>query len=227
MDQPFGSVVAIPKTLYLYKEGAVTLLEERNQTTPSNSPFTLDLHEIQATVLRYRPEPYYGTHILMHIDDARSGREFLRRLAPHVASAADWSDATDAWVAVAISYSGLAALGVPEESLQSFPEAFRVGMAARADQLLDRGDNHPKNWDQPFGSGKIHVRILLLLAQFGKESKPETVVPKISQEVLAEMIGITRSRVSFFMSRFRKLGFIEYDGEIRVHNTLLNIFLQE
>ncbi len=82
--------------------------------------------------------------------------------------------------------------------------------------------------DQLFNSSEKRLaRILLLLAQFGKESKPETVVPKISQEVLAEMIGTTRSRVSFFMNRFRKLGFIEYNGEIQIHNTLLNIFLQE
>ncbi len=82
--------------------------------------------------------------------------------------------------------------------------------------------------DQLFNSSEKRLaRTLLLLAQFGKESKPETVVPKISQEVLAEMIGTTRSRVSFFMNRFRKLGFIEYNGEIRVHNTLLNIFLKE
>jgi CRP/FNR family cyclic AMP-dependent transcriptional regulator len=82
--------------------------------------------------------------------------------------------------------------------------------------------------DQLFNSSEKRLaRILLLLAQFGKESKPETVVPKISQELLAEMIGTTRSRVSFFMNRFRKLGFIKYNGEIQVHNTLLNIFLQE
>jgi CRP/FNR family transcriptional regulator, cyclic AMP receptor protein len=82
--------------------------------------------------------------------------------------------------------------------------------------------------DQLFNSSEKRLaRILLLLAQFGKESKPETVVPKISQEILAEMIGTTRSRVSLFMNRFRKLGFIEYNGEIRVHNSLLNIFLQE
>ncbi len=82
--------------------------------------------------------------------------------------------------------------------------------------------------DQLFNSSEKRLaRILLLLAQFGKESKPETVVPKMSQETLAEMIGTTRSRVSFFMNRFRKLGFIEYNGEIRVHNSLLNIFLQE
>ncbi len=82
--------------------------------------------------------------------------------------------------------------------------------------------------DQLFNSSEKRLaRILLLLAQFGKESKPETVVAKISQETLADMIGTTRSRVSFFMNRFRKLGFIEYNGEIRVHNSLLNIFLQE
>ncbi len=82
--------------------------------------------------------------------------------------------------------------------------------------------------DQLFNSSEKRLaRILLLLAQFGKESKPETAVPKVSQEILAEMIGTTRSRVSFFMNRFRKLGFIEYNGEIRIHNTLLNIFLQE
>jgi deferrochelatase/peroxidase EfeB len=137
----------------------VTLLEERPKGPPSNSPGTLDFHEIQATVLRYRPEPYYGTHVLMHIDDARSGREFLRRLTPHVASAADWWNAREAWISVAISYTGLVALRLPEESLQSFPEAFRVGMAARAEILLDRGENDPKNWDQPFGSGGIHIAI--------------------------------------------------------------------
>ena len=82
--------------------------------------------------------------------------------------------------------------------------------------------------DQLFNSSEKRLaRILLLFAQFGKESKPETVIPKISQEVLAEMIGTTRSRVSFFMNRFRKLGFVEYNGEIRVHNSLLNIFLRE
>jgi deferrochelatase/peroxidase EfeB len=137
----------------------VALLEENYQGTTSNSPTVLDLHEIQATVLRYRPEPYYGTHVLMHIDDARGGREFLQRIAPHVASAADWWDARDAWLAVTISYTGLVALGVPEESLHSFPEPFRVGMAARADNLIDRGENDPKNWNQPYGSGRVHILI--------------------------------------------------------------------
>jgi CRP-like cAMP-binding protein len=65
------------------------------------------------------------------------------------------------------------------------------------------------------------------LAHFGKEGKPESVVPKISQEVLAEMIGTTRSRVSFFINRFRKLGFIHYNGSLQVHSSLLNVVLRD
>jgi CRP/FNR family transcriptional regulator, cyclic AMP receptor protein len=70
---------------------------------------------------------------------------------------------------------------------------------------------------------------LLLLAHFGKEGKPETVIPKMSQETLSEMIGTTRSRVSFFLNRFRKLGFIDYHGgdDLRVHSSLLNIVLHD
>ena len=120
---------------------------------------TVDLDEIQATVLRYRPEPYYGTHVMLHVDDGRAGRELLRNLAPHVDSAAEWWQAGEPWIAVAITYSGLVALGVPEESLQSFPEAFRVGMAARADQLLDHGDNDPSHWQPEFREGLIHIGV--------------------------------------------------------------------
>jgi CRP-like cAMP-binding protein len=82
--------------------------------------------------------------------------------------------------------------------------------------------------DQLFNSSEKRLaRTLLLLANFGKEGKPETVIPKISQEVLAEMIGATRSRVSFFMNRFRKLGFIEYNGTLRIHSSLLNVVLHD
>src|SRR5579859_4787255 len=82
--------------------------------------------------------------------------------------------------------------------------------------------------DQLFNSSEKRLaRILLLLAHFGKEGKPEKVVTKISQEVLAEMIGTTRSRVSFFMNRFRKLGFIHYNGGLQVHSSLLNVVLHD
>ena len=82
--------------------------------------------------------------------------------------------------------------------------------------------------DQLFNSTEKRLaRILLLLAHFGKEGKPETVLPKISQEALAGMIGTTRSRVSFFMNRFRKMGFIHYNGGLQVHTSLLNIVLHD
>lgn len=82
--------------------------------------------------------------------------------------------------------------------------------------------------DQLFNSSEKRLaRTLLLLAQFGKEGRPERIIPKISQETLAEMIGTTRSRVSFFMNRFRKLGFIKYNGELEIHSSLLNVVLHE
>src|SRR6202171_1126034 len=84
--------------------------------------------------------------------------------------------------------------------------------------------------DQLFNSSEKRLaRVLLLLAHFGKEGKPEVAIPKITQETLAEMVGTTRSRVSFFMNRFRKLGFINYQAgdELQVHSSLLNIVLHD
>ncbi len=82
--------------------------------------------------------------------------------------------------------------------------------------------------DQLFNSSEKRLaRILLLMAEFGTSTDPNTLIPRISQETLAEMIGTTRSRVSFFMNRFRKLGFIEYEGRIRVHRSLLNVVLHD
>jgi CRP-like cAMP-binding protein len=82
--------------------------------------------------------------------------------------------------------------------------------------------------DQLFNSSEKRLaRILLLLAHFGKEGRPEAVIPKISQETLADMVGTTRSRVSFFLNKFRKLGFIEYNGGFHVHSSLLNVVLHD
>jgi CRP/FNR family cyclic AMP-dependent transcriptional regulator len=76
-------------------------------------------------------------------------------------------------------------------------------------------------------SEKRLARVLLLMANFGKEGKPETVITKISQETLAEIIGTTRSRVNTFMNKFRQLGFINYNGELEAHNSLLNVILHD
>ena len=96
--------------------------------------------------------------------------------------------------------------------------------------LLERNIRYEEDLvDQLFNSSEKRLaRILLLLAHFGKEGVPEPVVPKISQETLAGMVGTTRSRVSFFMNRFRKLGFIHYNGGgLQVHSSLLNIVLHD
>jgi CRP/FNR family cyclic AMP-dependent transcriptional regulator len=82
--------------------------------------------------------------------------------------------------------------------------------------------------DQLFNSSEKRLaRILLLLAHFGKEGKPEAIIPKVSQETLAEMVGTTRSRVSSFMNKFRELGFLDYNGGIHVHSSLLNVVLHD
>jgi CRP/FNR family cyclic AMP-dependent transcriptional regulator len=82
--------------------------------------------------------------------------------------------------------------------------------------------------DHLFGSSEKRLaRILLLLARFGKDGKPEVAIPIISQETLAEMVGTTRSRINLFMNRFRKLGFVCYNGELEVHNSLLNVVLHD
>src|SRR5438045_420565 len=101
----------------------------------------------------------------------------------------------------------------------------KIVTVPRKQTLFSQGDSSAA----VFYIQKRLARILLLLAQFGKDGKPETVIPKISQETLAEMVGTTRSRVSFFMNRFRKLGFVDYHAgdELQVHSSLLNIVLHD
>jgi CRP-like cAMP-binding protein len=82
--------------------------------------------------------------------------------------------------------------------------------------------------DQLFNSSEKRLaRVLLHLAHFGKDGKMETVIPKINQEMLASRVGTTRSRINFFMNKFRKLGFIEYNGTLKVHSSLLNVIVHD
>ena len=105
---------------------------------------------------------------------------------------------------------------------QAFSDVFVAYLVARNTRIQE------DLIDQLFNSSEKRLaRALLLLANFGKEGKHEEVITKINQEMLAEMIGTTRSRVTFFLNRFRKLGFIEYNGSMQVHNSLLNIILHD
>ncbi|MGK5023433.1 Dyp-type peroxidase [Janthinobacterium sp. RB2R34] len=122
---------------------------------------TLALDDIQALILRSRPEPYVGIHAMLHIDDAEGGRDLLLRMAAHVPSAAGWTDDRDAWMGVALSFEGLKALGVPDSSLASFPLPFQQGMAGRAEHLRDVGSNAPEHWDEAFQPGTCHVALTI------------------------------------------------------------------
>jgi Dyp-type peroxidase family len=139
----------------------------------------LEVIDIQATVLRPRPHPYKGEYVILRIDDSAQGREMLRRIIPHVAPAVDWwVPKLPGWLGIAFTFQGLRALGIPQASLDSFPEEFREGMAARSSILNDLGNNAPANWEYPFGTAEMHVA----LAIYSKDDESlETVLEKARQ----------------------------------------------
>ena len=123
----------------------------------------LELDDIQSGALHERPSPYVGTYVLLRIDDRAAGRELVRRLitvVDHGHPSADPPD--DAWITVAFTYQGLKALGVPQESLDSFAPEFQQGMAARAADLGDVGESAPEHWEHPLGSAEVHVALAAL-----------------------------------------------------------------
>ncbi|MFD3582675.1 Dyp-type peroxidase [Streptomyces sp. NPDC058683] len=123
----------------------------------------VDIDDVQSGALRPRPVPYEGRFVFLRVDDPRAGRALLRRLLPVTSGGLPDADRSrDAWVAVAFTYQGLAALGVPQESLDSFPRAFREGMAARAERIGDVGESAPAHWEKPFGTGDVHIALSAL-----------------------------------------------------------------
>jgi len=129
--------------------------------------------------------------------------------------------------AVSMSACSIMKLGKPDviRTLHEQPSFAELFVA----HLLSRNIRIEEDLvDQLFNSSEKRLaRVLLLLANFGKEGTPQTVIPKMSQETLAEIVGTTRSRVSFFMNRFRKLGFIQYNGGLTIHSSLLNVVLHD
>ena len=154
----------------------------------------LELDDIQAGALQPRPTPYVGAYLGLRIDDRHAGRELLRRLIPVLDSVASFDPGRQVSLAVALTFPGLKALGVPEESLATFPAEFRQGMAARAAELGDVGDSAPENWEAPLGSEEGHLMLaglapddaglqgLILLARDALRDLPG-VVPIWQQDV--------------------------------------------
>ena len=124
----------------------------------------LELDDIQAAALMPRPHPYAGSYVAVRIDDRNDGRELLRRLIPLLDPVSSYDPTRPVSLGVALSYSGLEALGVPEQALATFPAEFREGMAARADYIGDVGENAPEHWEAPLGSKDVHL-VVTALAQ--------------------------------------------------------------
>src|SRR5215210_2100448 len=123
----------------------------------------LELDDIQSGALHERPSPYVGRYLLLRIDDRAAGRELVRRLHPFVDSGRPSADPEhDAWITVAFTYHGLKALGVPQDSLDSFSPEFQQGMAARAAELGDVGESSPEHWEKPLGTADVHVALAVL-----------------------------------------------------------------
>src|SRR5436309_10787892 len=147
----------------------------------------LELDDIQSGVLRPRPAPYVATYIAFRIDDAKAGRELMARARRVVTCAANpTGPLADTWVSVALTYPGLKALGVPQESLDSFSWEFRQGMAARALELGDTGESSPANWERPLGTNDIHV---VLVAISPNDQQLEAVLDP-ARKAYREMRGI-------------------------------------
>ena len=119
---------------------------------------TMQLEDIQSIILRDRPTPYYGTIVALKINNAEAGRQLLKTVLPDVTGSKAWHKDMQATLSIVMTYDGLEALGVPQSSLDSFPESFKAGMAKRAEKLRDFDINAPENWAAPFGDkGDIHV----------------------------------------------------------------------
>lgn len=125
------------------------------------SEITLDLADIQGTLLRRRPDRYHGVYILYRIDDAADARRMLERILPRITSADNWQQPADFTLNVVFTWQGLKALELPQDSLDSFASEFQSGMAARKDVLGDHDENDPTNWVAPLGSSDVHVGILI------------------------------------------------------------------
>jgi Dyp-type peroxidase family len=132
----------------------------------------LELDDIQAGALHERPSPYVGTYLLLRINDRTAGRALVRRLLPLVDSAKNTAQPRHGvWVTVAFTYHGLKALGVRQESLDSFAPEFRQGMAARAAHLGDVGESAPDKWESPLGTSDVHVAVAVLAPDVARLEK--------------------------------------------------------
>jgi CRP-like cAMP-binding protein len=215
-----GSRAAFEPAVFLERTGlgrTITVLKKQqtifSQGDPANAVFYIQKGRIKLTVISA-----HGKEATIALLGAGNflGEECIAAIQPlRLATAATITPAT----LLRIERKEMVRVLHDEKE---FSEVFVSYLLARNARIQEDLVDHLFD-----SSEKRLAQALLLLAQFGKEGAPETVIPKISQETLADMIGTTRSRVRFFMNRFRKLGFIEYNGKLSVHSSLLNVILHD
>lgn len=148
----------------------------------------LDFENIQGTVLRNRPMPYYGTYLLFRIDNAPEAKSVIASLIPLITSAKDWENpAEHAWINVVFTYEGLKLLGLPKDILDGFPIEFRQGMAARKHLLGDVGESDPVHWNMPHGNNGFHLGLLIMAGS--EEVKEEKLA--MGRKAIAGLKSIT------------------------------------
>ncbi|MCW3036087.1 MAG: putative peroxidase, partial [Actinobacteria bacterium] len=147
---------------------------------------SLELGDIQAAALMPRPNPYAGAYVAVRIDDRQAGRELLRRLIPLLDPVSSFDPGRPVSLGVGLSFSGLEALGVPAQSLATFPPEFQQGMAARADYIGDVGENAPENWEAPLGSKDVHF----VVAALARDTAFMETLVTLAQDAIRDLPGV-------------------------------------
>ena len=169
------------------KEAAddIEMLSRKARGVFNPNRVSMELNDIQSIILRDRPTPYYGTLVVLKINDAQTGRKILADVLPNVSNSEGWHKDMDATLSIVITFEGLKALGVPQASLDTFPESFKVGMAGRADRLKDMGINAPEHWQAPFGDkGDIHICAAVIA---DSKDKWQAKLQELKQEINAHI----------------------------------------
>lgn len=168
--------------------------------------------------MRPRPTPYAGAYLALRIDDRHSARELLGRLLPALDSVATFDPEKQVSLLVGFSFQGLKALGVPEDSLASFPSEFRQGMAARAADLGDVEESAPENWEAPLGSGDVH----LVLAPLAPDAERLNALLLLAHDALRELPGLVpiwQQEVSSAPDERNWFGFRDSIGQPTIEGT--------
>ncbi|WP_406469521.1 Dyp-type peroxidase [Streptomyces hirsutus] len=147
----------------------------------------LELGDIQAATLMPRPNPYAGAYLALRIDDRHAARELLRRLIPLLEPVSSFDPGRPVSLGVGLSFAGLEAIGVPAESLATFPSEFQQGMAARAAEIGDVGENAPEHWEAPLGSKDVH----LVVAALARDTALMEALVVLAQDAVRDLPGVS------------------------------------